>query len=257
VQEVAEGVLQRFGRHAAKDGAAALARRIESFAARYGDEALIAVRRLGPEAFTAVEAAGSHGAQAVRVLARHGEEGATWVLRRPKAMQQFLRYGDEAATVLVKHAGVAESLVERGGAGAVQALQKVSQRNGRRLAMVLEGELRTAAKHPELLDVVARYGDRAAEFVWKNKGALAVGAVLTAFVANPEPFLDGAKDKTRIAGETVAKPLAVGVAQGTNWTLVFVAVLLMGSVFCGGWLWLARQRPPTAAAVPDHVTAKT
>ena len=78
------------------------------------------MRRAGPETFALVDAAGVDGAKAVRVLARHGEEGATWVLKRPKAMSQMLRYGDEAADVLVKHPGIAEPLVERGGVSAVK-----------------------------------------------------------------------------------------------------------------------------------------
>ena len=36
-------------------------------------------------------------------------------------MKQFIRYGDKAAMVLVRHPGVAEPLVERGGAEAVRA----------------------------------------------------------------------------------------------------------------------------------------
>ena len=49
--------------------------------------------------------------------------------------------------------------------------------------MILEGELANCGKHPELLEVIAKYGDRAAVFVWENKGALAVGATLTAGAA--------------------------------------------------------------------------
>jgi hypothetical protein len=229
-QEAAEYVMQRFGRQAVKEGVGSLAAKIESYAARYGDETLLAVRRAGPEAFALVDAAGADGAKAVRVLARHGEEGATWVLKRPKAMSQMLRYGDEAADVLVKHPGIAEPLVERGGVSAVKALEEVTTQNGRRIAMMLEGDLGQVARSQELLDVIAKYGNRAAEFVWEHKAALATGTVLVAFLANPEAFINGATKITAIVGETAAKPLAEGIAKGTNWTVILLVVLGLATV---------------------------
>jgi len=233
-QEAAEYVMQRFGRQAVKEGVGSLAAKIESYAARYGDETLLAVRRVGPEAFALVDAAGVDGAKAVRVLARHGEEGATWVLKRPKAMSQMLRYGDEAADVLVKHPGIAEPLVERGGAAAVKALDVVTTQDGRRVAMMFEGDLGKVARSGELLEVIAKYGNRAAEFVWEHKAALATGTVLVAFLADPEPFLNGAAKITGIVGETTAKPLAEGIARGTNWTVILLVVfgLVTASALC-------------------------
>lgn len=229
-QEAAEAVMQKFGRQVVKEGTVSLATRIESSAAKYGEEVLMAVRKVGPEALTVMEGAGTNGAKAAGLLARYGEEGATLVVRRPTAMAQVIKFGDEAAAALVKHPGIAEPLVERGGASAVRALEAVSQRNGRRVAMLMEGELGAAGTSGALLDVIGKYGDRAAEFVWNNKAALAVGATLTAFVANPEPFLNGAEHLTRAAGESITKPIAEGIATGTNWTLVVLAVLAFAAV---------------------------
>ena len=227
-QEAAEYVMQRFGGQAVKEGVGPLARKIESYAARYGDDTLLAVRKTGPEAFALVDAAGTDGAKAMAVLARHGEEGATWVLKRPQGMAQFLRYGDQAAAVLVKHPGIAEPLVERGGTAAVRALDAVTAQNGRRIAMVMEGDLGKVARSEELLEVIGKYGNRAAEFVWENKGALATGTVLIAFLADPKPFIDGTTKITEVAGHSVAQPLAEGVAKGTNWTVVILVVLAAG-----------------------------
>jgi hypothetical protein len=159
------------------------------------------------------------------------------VLRRPQAMAQFLRYGEEAANVLVKHPGIAEGLVERGGASAVRALGKISGQSARRLAILAEDGLEAAAK-PELLEVVAKYGDRAATFIWENKGALAVGVTLAAFVATPEPFLNGSLQLAQVAAETVAKPIATGVAEGTNWTLILLVVFIGGGAILAMWLGL-------------------
>ena len=72
-KEVAEYVLQRFGRQVVREGSEALARKIELAAARHGDEVFEAVRKVGPRALPLVEEAGAHGSQAARIMAQHGE----------------------------------------------------------------------------------------------------------------------------------------------------------------------------------------
>ena len=231
-QEAADYLLQRFGREAAREGAETLARKIETYTARHGDDFLKAVRQVGPRTFHLVEEAGAHGNQAVRVLAKHGEPAAAWVVSRPKGMQLFLKHGDDCARVLCKHpGGIAEPMIEQFGQPAVKALQAANVQSGRRLAMMAQnGELTKIGRSQEVLEVIAKYGDRAMAFVWSNKGALATTAGLTAFLANPEAFISGAKDLTQIVGENAIKPLAqapgavaVEVAKGTNWTVIFLA----------------------------------
>ncbi len=223
--EAAEMLMARFGAKAGKS-LPALTRQIEGLAARYGEEAILAVRKAGPTAFGLIEAAGVDGAKAVRVLARYGEEGAARIVSRPTAMQQVLRFGDDAAAVLVRHPGVAEPLVERVGVSAVKALSTVTPRSGRRVAMLLEGELAQAGKHPELMEVIAKYGERGVDFLWTNKGTLAGGAALTAFLLNPEPFINGTKDIAQIAGEHVVAPVVSGFFTLLNIVLGVVAVLI-------------------------------
>ena len=161
--------------------------------------------------------------------------------RTTAAMAGFLRYGEDAAVAMVRHPGIAEKVVERAGEPAVRAMLAVNPQNGRRLAMLMEGELGKAAKSKELLEVVAHYGDRGAAFVWNHKGALATGAALTAFVANPEVFISGAKDITKIAGEStvgvakvagehVVAPVVGGVFTAVNWLIGVIAVVIVGAV---------------------------
>jgi hypothetical protein len=237
-REVAEATVARFGAKAASKGVPALAAKIEAYAAKYGDDAFNAIRRVGPRTFQIVDGAGANGAKAMRVLALHGEAGATCVLNRPAAMAQFLRFGEEGAAVLVKHPGIAERVVERAGLPAVKAMAAVGPQNGRRIAMMMEGELGQMPRSVEILDVIARYGDRAAVFVWENKGALTVGTALTAFLLQPEPFIDGTRDITKAAGEAVLRPLAEvpgeavkGVVAGTNWTVIIILVLAVAVLF--------------------------
>ncbi|MGO9113942.1 MAG: hypothetical protein ACLP9L_32400 [Thermoguttaceae bacterium] len=239
-KEIAESVSQRFGRQAIREGTEVLATRIETAAARHGSDVFEAVRKVGPRALPLMEEAGTHGSQAARVLAQHGEEGATWVVSRPRAMSLVLRHGDAAAGVLVKHAGgIAEPVVEQYGARAIRALEATGPQSGRRLAMMMaDGELAKIGRTEEVLEAVASHGDRCMDFIWRNKGPLAVGTTLTAFLANPEAFLHAAQGVTQTVAENVVRPVAEvpgtavkGVVEGTNWTIVFgLGVLAVGSL---------------------------
>jgi hypothetical protein len=257
-KEAAEYVLQRFGRQVVREGTEALARRIEMAAARHGNEVFEAVRKVGPRALPLVEEAGAHSRQAARIMAQHGEHGATWVVARPQAMNLVLQHGEGAAGVLVKHAGgIAEPVVEHYGAKAVRALEATAPQGGRRLAMMMaDGELAKIGRTEELLEVIGKYGDPAMNFVWRNKGSLAVGTTLAAFLASPDTFLNAAQGMTRSVAENAVKPLAEvpgavvkegagEVARHTNWTLVFLVVItsVVLYVFARGW-WRATPAVP-------------
>ena len=114
--------------------------------------------------------------------------------------------------------------------------------------MMADGELAKIGRTEEVLEVVASHGDRCMDFIWKNKGPLAVGATLTAFLANPEAFFNTAQGVTKTVAENVVRPLAdipgtavKAVAEGTNWTVVFVAALVGGVGIWAGRVWLRRN----------------
>jgi hypothetical protein len=244
-REVADYVLQRFGRKAVVEGAETLAGKIESYAARHGDDFLRAVKNVGPSAFRLVEEAGEHAPQVVGLLAREGEHGAVWVASRPKAMQLFLQHGEEAASVLAKTRGAAEPAIATFGKPAIGAFGSLgTPQNVRRLAMMASegGELAQIGRAPEVLGVLAKYGDPALEFVWHHKAIFFSATVLAAFLADPQPFISGARDITEVVAENAVKPIAEvpatvareaagEVARGTNWTVIFgLAVLTLGSL---------------------------
>src|SRR6185437_3010947 len=83
---------------------------------------------------------------------------------------------------------------------------------GRRLAMMAGDELTAIGRTPELLAVIARHGDTAMDFIWRNKGVLAGSAALAAFLSNPEPFLSGAADLTHVISQDVVQPVAEATA---------------------------------------------
>jgi hypothetical protein len=247
-REAAEYLLRKFGKEAAEVGVETLTRKIESLAIKYGDEALEAVRKVGPRTLRIVDEAGEQGLQAVKLLAKYGDE-AVWVAANPKRLAIFAKYGDDAAEAMMKHGEIAEPLLTSFGKPAAGALKGISSQNARRLAMMdKSGDLTKIGRTSELLEIIGRYGDRAADFIWRNKGALAVAAVLTAFIANPEPFLNGlinvtefaAEHATNVAGSGLAA-LATEVAERVNWTVVGLCTVCVIGWFCGRRWWLWRR----------------
>lgn len=256
-REAAEYVIGKFGKEAAKEGLEGLSRKIEVLAIKHGDEAVVAVRKVGPGTFRLVEEAGEHGLDAVKIMAKYGDD-AVWVVAKKNRMAIFVKYGDNAGEAMMRHGEVAEPLLDAAGKSAAGALKAVSTQNGRRLAiMQSEGELARIGRTPELLDAVAKYGDRAMEFVWKNKGPLAVAAALAAFLANPEPFIDGTADITKVVAENAIKPIAnasgqamTEVARSIDWTLVTICGLCLAGCLVGIRL-LRRSGSPVVGVAPD------
>lgn len=234
VREATETVMRRFGREAVEefgdDAPRVIAQRMQRLAERHGEEVVTtAGTKVGPRMFRLVEEVGDDGAaKAIKLMARQGDE-AVWVIAEKNRFALFARLGDDAADAMIRHRGIADNLLASYGSPMVRALVNVGPQNGRRLAMMADdGSLQALARRDDLLETIARYGDRAADFIWRNKGALALGAIATAFIAQPEAFLDGAVRIVEKGGQYVVEPVArhvVGpaaeaVAKSVNWTLV-------------------------------------
>jgi hypothetical protein len=263
-RETVEFLLKKSGKEVAEIGAEKLAGRIAGAAAKHGDDVLSAVRKIGPRALNLADEAGENAPRVMRFIAAHGDDAAAF-LSRPKGMALFAELGDDAARVLMKHAGVGESLVGSAGRHAVDALGAVGVRNGRRLAMMAEGgELAAIGKTRELMAVIARYGDPAMEFVWRHKGALAVGTALTAFLADPKPFIDGTNVLTTTLAENAMKPAvtaAGNVAQEAagfmRWSLTIIIVaLVIGAGWAGKSGALAKPTVQAGAGVVAKYVGK-
>jgi hypothetical protein len=226
VDRAARAVAGRLARSTSGEGTEALARRL---AARQGAEVIEAARRVGPGAIHVVEHAGAQANVAARLLARHGPAAAR-VVSRPRALALVARHGDDAARALVRHGRLAEPAIEELGRPAARALAVLSPRQARRLVeMAGSGDLARIGRTGELLRIVEEFGDRAMGFVWRHKGALAVGTVLAAFLADPGPFLGGAKGLAGAASGTVAGlsgQVAAESASGIAWTIVGLAALV-------------------------------
>ena len=140
-KEVAEYVLGKFGAEVGQEGVETLTQKVSTLAAKHGDDAFDAVKKVGPRSFRLIEEAGEHGAQSVKLMARHGDD-AVWVIAKPNRLTIFAKYGDDAAEAMMKHGEIAEPLLTALGKPAAGALKSVSEQGGRRLAMMAQdGEL--------------------------------------------------------------------------------------------------------------------
>jgi hypothetical protein len=239
-QEAAEFVLKKFGLKAVQEGGEVLAGRIASSVARHGDDVIAAVRRVGPKALNLADEAGENAPRVLRLLSHHGDDAAR-ILARPQGMALISRYGDDVAEVLIRHKGIAEPLLEKLGEPAIKAMGAVGAQGGRRLAMMAHGgQLAAIGRTPELLGVIARHGDKAMDFIYRHGVVLAGGAALAAFLANPEPFLDGTNQLVGTVAENAVRPaveavgdVALEAAGFARWTLTLVVIALLAGM---GWV---------------------
>jgi len=220
IRETAEFILTKFGKGAAGQTVEEVTEATAKIVAKHGDEALPLLRNSGHAGFTALKEAGENAPDVIKLYARKGDE-AIWVISEPKKLPIFIKHGDSAADALLKHPGIADTLIGRYGDEAVGALNTVSRQNAQRLSMVADDGLLTATpRSKELLPVIRQHGDEAMDFIWKNKGSLAVAAVLGTFLADPQTYISGAK-------ELVVSPLVEPIARSTNWTLIIAGVLIV------------------------------
>ena len=109
-------------------------------------------------------------------------------------------------------------------------MAELAPRNARRLAMLAEdGTLARSGRWGELVAVIERHGDRAMDFVWRHKGALAVATVLGTFLADPEAFLGGGRELIGGAAQEATQPIALmaGTAAG-RWMGIARSVVVVG-----------------------------
>jgi len=237
-RELVESLGVRFGREVSEAGTELLTQKVEVLLAKYGDDAAEAIKKLGPRSVHLIEDAATEGAQAAKWLAKFGDN-AVWVVGNQGRRSLAVRLGDDAAEAMIKHGEIAEPILEFGGKTAANALRNVSEQNGRRIAMMTDqGELAKIGRADELFGVIAKYGDRGMEFIWKNKGALAVGTALTAFLVEPDPFIEGTQSLAEAITSSAVVPLVKNIGSNTNWTLTIVAlsICLMTYLLIKQWL---------------------
>lgn len=215
IREAAEYVMKKFGRGPAGNTLDEVAESTAKVVAKHGDEALPFIRSSGHAGFKALAEAGDQAPDVIRLYARKGDE-AVWIISEPKKLAIFLRHGDSAADALLRHPGIADDLVERFGLPAADALNSVSRPAAQRMGTAAtEGLFTATPRSPELFSVLARHGDQAMDFIWRNKGALTATALLASFLNDPEPYFSGART-------LIVDPVVEPIVTSVNWTWVIV-----------------------------------
>jgi len=253
VNETMEILAQKFGRELAEFGAETFTKKLEAAAAKYGDDVFDAARKVGPRALYLADNAGSQAAKALKLMSKYGDN-ALLIVNHPQRLKLVAGLGDDAAEAIIKHGEAAEPLLRQFAGDGATAMSKLSATQGRELAIMAgEGSLAKIPQSAQVLRVIGKYGDKGMEFVWKHKAALAVAATCAAFVANPEPFIDGAKDLAAVVAENAIKPLASvpgamaeGAAKNTEWTIVIIVGLTLLTGYAAWRFWL-KQRLATKA----------
>ncbi|MFM7318336.1 MAG: hypothetical protein ACKO5E_15440, partial [bacterium] len=83
---------------------------------------------------------------------------------------------------------------------------------------------------------IARYGDPAMDFIWRNKGPLAVGTTLTAFLAEPKAFIEGSASLAGTVGSSLVQPVVQESAKAFSWVINMILAFLMVGAGAGGYL---------------------
>lgn len=240
IAETVELFLKRYGDDMLRESTETVTEQLTKVVATYGDEGLDAMRKVGPRGIKVIQEAGENGLDVVKIISRYGDD-ALWVVSRPKGMAIFIKYGDDAAKVLIKHKGIAEDMIEAHGKSAVAALKAVGAREARQVAILQkDGVIQAGQQGDALLDVIGQHGDRAMDFIWRNKGALAITAGLVTFIADPEPYINGTKE---LVVEGVSRPVSeMGkeVARNTSWTVLGIAGIGMLGGLAAWKAWLKK-----------------
>jgi hypothetical protein len=228
-RRVARELVESFGREAVEAAEPRVARLIEA----YGEEAVTVLRKVGPSGVQALERFGGPG---LKILSRWGDDGLRLLaVEGEAAVVSMAKYGDQAVELMIRHPGVGRDLLAQFGA---QVLRRPLSTQSVVALNRLAEPIRNSGRSAEILAVVEKFGDRACDFLWRNKGTIFLTAVLAAFLSDPQPYLDGVKQLVVQPATEVARD----AAARTNWTLVAVVAILFGGSWLGlRWGWTARR----------------
>jgi len=218
IRDTAEIIVNKFGLGVTGNSLEQVINKTAVAVGKHGEESLPFLRQSGHIGFSVLESAGKQSQMIIRLFDSKGND-AIWLVRQDLKLELFLRYGDSAAEVMIKHPGLADDLIRLYGNDAIGALASLSRKNAQRLSMIVaDGHLDKLQKNKEILQVIRRYGDEAMDFIWKNKGALTISALLSQFLVNPEVYIQGAK-------ELIVEPIIEPVVTSFNWMVIMFVVL--------------------------------
>ncbi len=102
IRETVEFIEKKFVAEAAETGIETLTKRLTAMATKYGDNVLVACRKVGPQALRYADDAGAELAPAVfRYMARYGDDALKFI-KNQQLVKLLSGLSDEAAEVVLK-----------------------------------------------------------------------------------------------------------------------------------------------------------
>lgn len=228
-RELAEELAEQAGKKAGRGFVETASVELGRIAGTCGDESFDVIRKHGIAAYRVFQKAGDDaGPYLTRAIRVHGD--AALRVGQTAAGRTILREGSDAAIrAVARHGDAAIPLIRQYGDDAAEAFGNLSGLNGRRLIQAGEERLWTKEQLQALLEPIRMRGDRAMDFIWKNRRVLAGGVLLAAFVANPDPYLNGARKLVADPIARIASGALGRIVDAIHWNLWFgAAALLLG-----------------------------
>lgn len=227
-REVAEQLIREGAEETSEELVEATTKQLAKIAARMGDDAIVVIQRYGRSSYRLLnDLSDDAGRQLVKSIRVYGDDAIR--VGQTSAGRAILRSGDDIAIrAVAKYSDVAIPVIRKYGDDCARVLTDLSPQQGRRMIQLANEEYFKPNQFDQLVGVVGEYGDRAMDFIWRNKKVLLAVGVFSAFVSNPEPYLSELTDIT----EVVVGPVVDGIAKGVNWNLwIGVLLVLVGVKF--------------------------
>lgn len=244
LKESAEYIARKFGYRFGEKTITVIEKTLARQVSKYGDDVVIFAKASGYRGMQLLDDVGDDAAANIlRIHKTYGAKGL-WIIENSQKRALFLKYGDDAATALIKHPGLADDVVQVYGSQGASALNNLGTQEARRFTKLLVDNPTFASSphNSQVISVVRQYGDAAMNFIWDHKSALAGTTLMVAFLNDPEPYIQGVKvlvvePITDIAGET-----AKGVVKDVSWNWIALPLAALLFLALGGVTLLFRIR---------------
>ncbi len=260
-REAAELIIKQSGKRASRELVEQTMRQLDDIARVCGRESIEIINKRGFPAYRLFRDAGEEaGPHLVRAVKLYGDDALR--IGQTAAGRTMLKNGSPTAIrAIARHSDAVIPLVQRYGDDGARVLTKLSPHNGRRLVQLADSQTIPAKGISDLMGVVDQHGNRAMNFIWRNKGALAVTALLATFVRNPEPYLDGTKTLAVEMGKEMGgifhtmAATAAGSVRWNFWVGLILAFIGLKTLIRGR-RWCFRRRQADAPATVETTEKK-
>lgn len=221
IQEIIEVVEKTAQKKLTAKISSEFAQDIEKIVSKYGSQSIPFIKSFGKEGIKILENIDEFaGKKIIKLFEKIGND-TYYIINDATKLKLFLKYGDDAAEILLKFPGIADDIIQEFGAKGLKALQNITNReDAAKLALILS-ETNAKKWTDEIFEIIEKFGQKGLDFIWKNKGKLFLAGVGYSFFNNPEPYING---MTTLVGDKVIEPI-IKVIDWNNIVLNILYVL--------------------------------